>query len=181
VIAAESDANIKEAVADKGYYKNETLSDLEFTEGMRTYIAEPKFKDRRNWKNKPAEYCQAVTNNRRRVKGNRGRALQRLRSERVERSFAHVCGTGGSRRTWLHTIGKVKKRYLMSAMSRNLGLVMRSLFGIGSARSLQAEGDLADISYFAPFDMQGRLKRLSATSNRFGQKIIARPALALAA
>jgi len=69
VIAAESDANIKEVVADKGYYKNETLSELEFTEGLRTYIAEPKFKDRRNWKNKPEEYCQAVTNNRRRAKG----------------------------------------------------------------------------------------------------------------
>jgi len=99
VIAAESDANIQEAVADKGYNKNETLSDLEFTEGLRTYITEPKFKVRPNWKNKPEEYRQAVTNNRRRVKGNQGRALQRLRSERAERSFAHVCGTGGSRRT----------------------------------------------------------------------------------
>ncbi len=67
-ITAESDANIKEVVVDKGYCKNETLSDLEFTEGFRTYIAEPKFKDRRNWKNKPEEYRQAVTNNRRRVK-----------------------------------------------------------------------------------------------------------------
>ncbi len=181
VIAAESDANIKEAVADKGYYKNETLSDLEFTEGLRTYIAEPKFKDRRNWKNKPEEYCQAVTNNRRRVKGNRGRALQRLRSERVERSFAHVCETGGSRRTWLHTIDKVKKRYMMSAMARNLGLVMRSLFGIGTARSLQTEGGLADTLYFAWFEKQSTLKRLSATSNCLAQKIIARPKPALAA
>jgi transposase len=181
VIAAESDANIQEVVADKGYYKNETLSDLEFTEGLRTYIAEPKFKDRRNWKNKPAEYCQAVTNDRRRVKGNRGRALQRLRSERVERSFAHVCGTGGSRRTWLRTIDKVKKRYMMSAMARNLGLVMRSLFGMGSARSLQAEGDLADGLYFAWINTQGERKRLSATIFRLGQKMIAQPAFALAA
>ena len=181
VIAAESAANIKEAVADKGYYKNETLCDLEFTEGMRTYIAEPKFKDRRNWKNKPEEYRQAVTNNRRRVKGNRGRALQRLRSERVERSFAHVCGTGGSRRTWLHTIDKVKKRYLMSAMARNLGLVMRSLFGIGSARSLQAEGDLADCLYFAWINTQGALSRLLASTDRTSWKIVAYPVFALAA
>jgi len=171
VTAAESDANIQEAVADKGYYKNETLSDLEFTEGLRTYIAEPKFKGHRNWKNKPEEYCQAVTNNRRRVKGNRGRALQRKRSERVERSFAHVCGTGGSRRTWLRSIEKVRKRYLMSAMARNLGLVMRSLFGFGTARSLQAEGDLADYLYFAWINMQGALKHLSATINCADQKM----------
>ena len=181
VIAAESDANIEEGVADKGYYKNETLAELEFTEGLRTYIAEPKFKDRRNWKNKPQEYRQAVTNNRRRVKGNRGRALQRLRSERVERSFAHVCGTGGSRRTWLRTIDKVKKRYMMSAMARNLGLVMRSMFGIGSARSLQAEGDLADCLYFAWINLQGERKRLNATIFRLAQKMIAQPAFALAA
>ncbi|TWU27414.1 transposase [Bythopirellula polymerisocia] len=181
VIAAQSDANIEEAVADKGYYKNETLAELEFTEGLRTYIAEPKFKDRRNWKNKPEEQRQAVTNNRRRTKGNRGRALQRLRSERVERSFAHVCGTGGSRRTWLRSIEKVRKRYLMSAMARNLGLVMRSLFGFGTARSLQAEGDLACGLYFAWVNMQHTLSRLHATNHRVGQKMVARPAFVLAA
>ncbi len=172
VIVAQSDASIEEAVADKGYYKNETLAELEFTEGLRTYVAEPKFKDHRNWKNKPEEQRQAVTNNRRRVKGNRGRALQRLRSERVERSFAHVCGTGGSRRTWLRSIEKVQKRYLMSAMARNLGLVMRSLFGFGTARSLQAEGDLADNLYSAWINMQSMLKRLFATINRVNQKSI---------
>jgi len=162
LIAAESDANIKEAVADKGYYKNETLAELEFTEGLRTYIAEPKQTRKRNWKNKPDEYRQAVTNNRRRTKGNRGRSLQRKRSERVERSFAHVCGTGGARRTWLRGIDKVRKRYLISAMSRNLGLVMRSLFGIGTARSLQAQGDLADNLQFALLAMWRVLRHLSA-------------------
>ena len=149
-------------MADKGYHKNETLAELEFTEGLRTYIAEPKQTHRRNWKNKPDEYRQAVTNNRRRTKGNRGRSLQRKRSERVERSFAHVCGTGGARRTWLRGIDKVRKRYLISAMSRNLGLVMRSLFGIGTARSLQAKGDLADNLQFALFAMWRVLRHLSA-------------------
>jgi len=164
LIQAECDANIEEAIADKGYHKNETLADLEFTEGLRTYIAEPKQTQRRNWKNKPAEQRQAVINNRRRTKGNRGCELQRKRSERVERSFAHVCETGGSRRTWLCGIEKVRKRYLMSAMARNLGLVMRSLFGFGTARSLQAEGDLAATLYFAWVDLQRALKRLSITT-----------------
>ena len=161
LIQADSDANIEEVVADKGYHKNETLAELEFTEGLRTYVAVPKQTQRRNWKNKPAEQRQAVTNNRRRTKGKRGRELQRKRSERVERSFAHVCETGGSRRTWLCGIEKVRKRYLMSAMARNLGLVMRRLFGFGTARSLQAEGDLADTLYFAWLAMQRALNCLS--------------------
>ena len=96
LIQAESDAGIEEVVADKGYYTTQTLTDLEFTEGLRTYVALPKQKHRRQWKNRPEEQRQAVTNNRRRVKGNRGRALQRMRSERLERSFAHVWETGGS-------------------------------------------------------------------------------------
>lgn len=162
VIAAESEANVEEAVADKGYYKNETLSELEFTEGFRTYVAEPKFKDRRNWKDKPEEQRRAVTNNRRRTKGNRGRGLQRKRSERVERSFAHVCETGGSRRTWLRGIDKVRKRYLVSAMARNLGLLMRALFGFGTARSLQSEGGLAGNSYSVQFYIVYVIKRLVA-------------------
>ena len=180
LIQAESEADIEEVVADKGYCKNETLAELEFTEGVRTYVAEPKQTHRRNWKNKPPEQRQAVTNNRRRTTGKRGRALQRKRSERVERSFAHVCETGGSRRTWLRGIDKVRKRYLMSAMARNLGLVMRSLFGFGTARSWQGEGDLADGLYFAWFDTQSARERLIATINSVGKKPTAKPAATLA-
>ena len=182
LIGAESDAEIEEAVADKGYSKNETLADLEFTEGLRTYVSEPQHTHRRNWKDKPEEQRQAVTNNRRRVKGKRGRALQRERSEKVERSFAHVCETGGSRRTWLHGIEKVRKRYLMSAMARNLGLVLRQLFGIGTARSLQGEGGLADDLYFAPLNALAALERLLTPTPRTGQqKPTANYPLALAA
>ncbi len=75
----------------------------------------------------------------------------------------------------------MRKRYLISAMSRNLGLVMRSLFGFGTARSLQAEGSLADNLHFAWFDMQSVLKRLIAKMNRADQKPTINLALALAA
>jgi transposase len=160
LLRAESDAQIEEAVADKGYAGNETLAELEFTEGLRTYVVEPKRAHRRNWKNKPPEERRAVTNNRRRARGQRGRALQRERSEKVERSFAHVCETGGSRRTWLRGIEKVKKRYLTSAIARNLGLIMRALFGIGTARSMQGEGGLADTFYFALINAWTALQRL---------------------
>ena len=182
LLQAESDAQLEEAVADKGYSKNETLAELEFTEGLRTYIAEPQHTHRRNWKNKPAEQRQAVTNNRRRTRGKRGRALQRARSEKVERSFAHVCETGGSRRTWLHGIENVKKRYLTSAMARNLGLVLRHLFGIGTARSLQGEGGLAEDLYAALFNTLAALERLlTPTSSTHQQKLTAKHSLALAA
>jgi transposase len=159
LIAAEIDADIKEVVADKGYCKNETLSELEFTEGLRTYIAEPKQTRRRNWKNKPDEQRLAVIANRRRTRGKRGRVLQRKRSERVERSFAHVCGTGGARRTWLRGIDKVRKRYLVSAMAHNLGLLMRSLYGVGTARSLQGRSSLAAASQPALLAMRNALGR----------------------
>ena len=182
LIQAESDAGIEEAVADKGYAKNETLAELEFTEGLRTYIVEPRYAQRRNWKNKPAEERRAVLNNRRRVKGKRGRALQRQRSEKVERSFAHVCETGGSRRTWLCGIAKVSKRYLISAMARNLGLVLRHLFGIGTPRSLQGEGDLADNLQLALLNILTTLGRLPTPTNRTPpQKPTAHQPLALAA
>ena len=45
--------------------------------------------------------------------------------------------TGGARRSWLRGIEKVHKRLLMTAAARNLGLVMRKLFGIGKPRTLQ--------------------------------------------
>ena len=170
LIQAEIDVEIEEVVADKGYHTNAVLSDLEFTEGLRTYIAEPKQTKRRNWKNKPDEQQQAFRNNHRRVKGDRGRALQRNRSERVERSFAHVCGSGGSRRAWLHGIEKVKKRHLMSAMTRNLGLVMRKLFGFGTAKSLQGQLGLADSSHIAWAAIWAALTRPIASKNRAQQK-----------
>ena len=75
--------------------------------------------------------------NRRRLKGDRGKRLQKKRSELVERSFAHICETGRARRSWLRGLEKVNKRYKIVAAARNLGLVMRKLFGIGKPRCLQ--------------------------------------------
>ena len=170
LIRAECDADIKEVVLDKGYHSNETLAELEFTEGLRTYVAEPKQTQRRNWKDKPDEQRRAVANNRRRIKGKRGRALQRKRSERVERSFAHVCETGGGRRAWLRGLAKVRKRHLMAALAHNLGLLMRSLFGFGTARSLQAAGGLAVALYFARLAIQAARQLLTAALNHFQPK-----------
>ena len=55
----------------------------------------------------------------------------------VERSFAHVCDTGGARRSWLRGIENVSKRYLIAVAAHNLGRILRMLFGIGKPKALQ--------------------------------------------
>ncbi len=151
---------ITEAVADKGYHATDTIA-LAETVNVRTYIPERKLKGdgRRNWRDVPEEKRRAVLNNRRRVRGARSKRLQRLRSELVERSFAHVCDTGGARRSWLCGIEKVQKRYLIAAVARNLGLVMRKLFGIGTPRGLQAAGGLSVFVRLVCFQICDRLHR----------------------
>ena len=144
------DVEIEEAAADKGYHATDTV-ELADALNIRTYIPEPKRKGKRNWEDVPEEKRQAVINNRRRTRGARSKRLQRLRSELVERSFAHMCDTGGARRSWLCGIEKVQKRYLIAAVARNLGLVMRKVFGIGTARGLQAEGGLVSFVLLACF------------------------------
>jgi transposase len=146
--AAGSKAEIKEAVADKGYHKHSTL-DLATELQWRTYIPEPKRQHRNRWTNKPEGQQAATYANRRRVRGQRSKRLQRLRSEMTERTFAHVCETGGARRTWLCGSIKVQKRYLIQVAARNLGLILRKLFGVGTARSLQGLGGLFWLIYLA--------------------------------
>ena len=146
---AGSDTQIQEAAADKGYHANEMLTEIREHTPIRTYVPEPKLQHARTWTDKPPEQKAAVLANRRRTKGARGKRLQRLRSERLERSFAHVCETGGARRTWLIGIDKLRKRYSIAAAAHNLGLVMRELFGMGTPRGLQAFADLAEALYLS--------------------------------
>ena len=72
--------------------------------------------------------------------GSRSKRLQKLRSEKVERTFAHVCETGGGRRSWLRGLLKVGTRYLMRVAGHNLGIIMRCVCGKGTPRSLQGLG-----------------------------------------
>ena len=141
-----SDVEIEDAVADKGYHSAETVTTFAEHTPYRTYIAEPKLPAGRShiWTDKPPEQHDAVYANRRRIRGARGKRLQRQRSELVERTFAHVCETGGAWRTWLWGIDKVRKRYLISAMAHNLGRLMRALFGMGTPRGLQKGAELLD-------------------------------------
>ena len=136
VARAGSDAFAAEVVADKGYHKAQSLAECAAYD-LRTYIPERTERRPRRWTDKPAAWRDAFHDNRRRVRGQRSRRLQRLRSERVERSFAHVCNTGRARRTWLRGSEDVQKRYLLTLAGRNLTVLMRAVFGIGTPRSLQ--------------------------------------------
>lgn len=139
---AGSDVEIQEAAADKGYHSAENLQ-LADELGTRTYIPEPRRRHRSRWIGKPLEQQAAVYGNRRRVQRAKSKALQRKRSELCERTFAHICDTGGARRSWLRGLVNVSKRYRIAAAAHNLGRILRKLFGIGKPKGLQAEGGLA--------------------------------------
>ena len=159
---AELDEPIEELVADKGYHSAASL-ELVGSLGVRTYIPEPKAAHKRRWTDKEPEFKQAVYGNRRRTRTKKNKRLQRLRSERVERSFAHVCETGGARKTWLRGQQKVAKRHLTAAMAHNLGVIMRNRFGIGTPRQLQGLAAIAALAYAAQLAMRKPILRIIAT------------------
>lgn len=142
LMRAGSEVEIKNVPVDNGYHSNAALAQCQAW-GIRTYAAEKDERHQRKWTDKPAEQRRAFHANRRRVRGRRGKKLQKLRSEYCERSFAHMCETGAARRSWLRGLVDVGKRYLIHAAGHNLGVLMRALFGIGTPRSLQGEGDFA--------------------------------------
>jgi transposase len=131
-----SQAEVKELVADKGYHDNRLLAQCAAWQ-VRTYIPERKQLIRR-WTDKPGDYESAFRANRRRVCGDKGKRLQRRRSEECERSFAHVCETGGGRRSWLRGTVNVTKAHLLRCAAHNLALLLRKTFGLAKPRSGKA-------------------------------------------
>jgi IS5 family transposase len=125
---------IEEVVADKGYHKARTIRSLT-EKRVRTYIPERIQHGKRRWERHGGRRtAQAVYANRARVKRAKSKALQRRRGELIERSFAHMCETGQHRRVRLRGEANVRKRYLIHGAAFNLGLLMRSLFGVGTPR-----------------------------------------------
>jgi transposase len=124
----------EELVADKGYHSKQKVLELE-TFGFRTYISEP---DRgpQSWIDQHAER-DAVYANRRRIRGDRGRRLLRRRGELLERPNAHLYETGAMRRTHLRGHSNILKRLLVHVTGCNLGLLMRTISGMGTPRGLQ--------------------------------------------
>jgi len=126
-------ASVRELVADKGYHSNDVVADLEEME-IRSYVSEPD-RGRRQWKDKKREQ-RAVYANRRRITGERGKRLLRLRGELLERPFAHCYETGRMRRTHLRGDPNILKRLLIHAGAGNLALLMRHLHHAGTPRGM---------------------------------------------
>jgi transposase len=129
-----------EWVADKGYHSNDTMEVIAEI-GARSYVSEPR-RGKRRWHGREAAR-DATYGNRRRLRGDRGKALMRKRGELIERSFAHCLESGGMRRTHLRGQANILKRYLVHVAGFNLSLVMRPIFGVGKPRGLQ--GRLAGV------------------------------------
>jgi transposase len=114
---------IQDVVADKGYHSTERVADLQEL-GIKSFISEPQ-RPRRRW-NGNKESQAAVYANRRRIRSSHGKALFRLRAERVERAFAHLYETGRMRRTYLRDRLNILKRILIHVSALNLGFPMRA-------------------------------------------------------
>ena len=158
---AEVGAEPKELVGDKGYHSNATMTGVS-ERGLRSYVSEPN-RGRRKWKGK-GDAQKATYGNRRRFRGERGKRLLRERGEKLERTFAHLLGSGGLRRVHVRGHNEIRKRMLVHAAAFNISLVMRSLFGFGTPRGLQglaaASAALADASarnFSAILDQIGRI------------------------
>ena len=131
-----NEQGVEEVVADKGYHSGAVLTELHEQE-VRSYIPEPE-RGRRKWQGEgKAEEQKRTYENRRRVRGDRNKRLQKLRSELTERSFAHLYETGGMRRVHLRGRNNILKRLLVHGAAFNLSLILRKTLGVGKPRRLQ--------------------------------------------
>jgi|SRR5271157_535177 len=134
-----SERGVEEVVADKGYHSGAVLTKIHEQE-VRSYIPEPE-RGRRKWQGEgKAEEQQRTYENRRRVRGERNKRLQKLRSELTERTFAHLYETGGMRRVHLRGRNNILKRLVVHGAAFNLSLILRNTLGVGKPRQLQGLG-----------------------------------------
>ena len=125
-----------ELCADEGYFAMEQVTRLQAC-GVRTVIGDPQAA-RRNPEKAGKEQRMALSHARRSVRSASGKALLRKRGEHLERSFCHMLDQGGMRRATLRGCEKLTKRHMAGAMTYNLSLLMRTLFGIGTPKQAMA-------------------------------------------
>ncbi len=165
-------------VADQGCPSGATVLAREES-GPEPVLPEPQRQPRQGEPGQEAERA-AGEANRERVAGERGRQLERQRCEQVARSRAPRYATGGLRRIHLRGRSNILQRLLLHACGCNLGVLLRSLTGIGTPRSLQGGGSLAVAALIWLGEGLGKaLERLlSAFSSVWAAR---RPALVLGA
>jgi transposase len=172
--AAQREANqshsdgMEEVVMDKGYHSAAVMVELAQRE-IRSYVPEPK-RGKRRWAGQ-AEQQRCVYANRRRVRANRSKRLQKLRGELCERSFAHCYETGAMRRMYVRGTDNVLKRALVQAAAFNIGLLLRKLSGWGKPR--QAQGRLSCIQAirFAIFAVHDVYTAVSGSLRLLGSQL----------
>ena len=125
-----------ELCADEGYFAIEPIAQLQACD-VRTVIADPQAR-RRQPARASAEHRRALQRASRATRSQSGKALLRKRGEHLERSFCHVLDHGGLRRATLRGCEKLTKRQLAGALSHNLSLLLRHLFGIGTPKQALA-------------------------------------------
>ena len=122
---------------DEGYFSVAEVCALQ-SEGIRTVMGDP-HESRRN-KDKQCKVTRRTLNSAKRaVKSKSGKALLRKRGEHLERSFAHVLDHGGLRRATLRGTENLTKRQIAAAMSYDLSLLMRQIFGFGTPKQWAAQ------------------------------------------
>jgi transposase len=123
-------------VADEGYFALGQIAELQRC-GLRTVIADPQAARRRA--ELPKEERQTLRRAQAATRSQSGKELLRKRGEHLERGFAHVLDHGGLRRATLRGCENLTKRYLIAALSANLSLLLRTLFGTGTAKQWLAK------------------------------------------
>jgi hypothetical protein len=152
---------VQAIVADKGYHSTKVVT-LAAELGMRAYIPERASPKLRRRTDKDLAEKRAVYAARKRTQSKRGKQLSRLRSELTERSFAHVCDTGGARRTWRRGLASVAERHLMMVAGRIPSTIMRAIIGIGGRGSLQGLRALLQTAWTHVERLLSTLDRLAA-------------------
>jgi len=146
---------IEEVVMDKGYHSSAVLVDLAERQ-IRSYVPEPE-RGQRHWPGRKQER-RCVYANRRRVRAERSKRLQKLRGELCERSFAHCYETGSMRRMYVRGTDNVLKRVLVQAAGFNIGLLLRKLSGWGKPRQAQGRRNALIALVFAGYAIQSTFR-----------------------
>lgn len=120
-----------QAGGDEGYFALAEMAELQSC-GVEAVFADPLSGRRR--KDLPAADAAVLARAREAVQSQEGKALLQKRGQHVERAFCHLLDHGGLRRATLRGNTNLSKRYLMGAMSFNLSLLLRTLFGIGTPK-----------------------------------------------
>jgi transposase len=125
----------RELAGDEGYFSAGQVALLQEC-GIRTIIVDPQ-RHRRSAQ-APKEVRATLRRARRAVQSISGKALLRRRGEYLERSFCHVLDHGGLRRATLRGGENLSKRHLAAALTYNLSLLLRKLFGVGTLKQFLA-------------------------------------------